>query len=319
MSAEQVPPTPNPTQHTPSGEQQEASANESHKKSRTAIYFVVSLVVLLLLGGGAFLLWHENNKEDESIAYNILENNDNPQDYKDFLEKYPQSPHAPEVQGRLKQLEAMLQQWGRIALSENANDFVQFKMRFSNARYAYLCDIKIDSLDFIAAQRAGTEEAFLHYLAVHPDGRYASEASIAQGNLRNQEVTLEEQEQVINIINDFFHGFETQDETLICSNISATMASFLSQKEATKATVVSTIKGMFNEHIKGCRFIINRDIEIVRQPSAEGESVFVATFTVDQHIDRDNEGKTFGSYKCVAQLTPQLLIHSLVMQELSKQ
>ena len=54
-----------------------------------------------------------------------------------------------------------------------------------------------------------------------------------------------------------------------------------------------------------------------RTNPSDPNSGFTATFTVDQHIQRDNEGKTFGSYNCTATLTPQYLISSLTMSETS--
>lgn len=101
------------------------------------------------------------------MAYQILENNDNPQDYQDFLEKYPNSEHADEVRQRLTKLEEMLAKWNTIALSDNVNDFINFKNTYSDIQYGRLCDIKIDSLDFIIAQKQGTPEAYQHYLDSH--------------------------------------------------------------------------------------------------------------------------------------------------------
>lgn len=283
-------------------------------------YIVTGLLLALIFGGCAFyFIQHSNQEQHEANAYKMLELNNNPEDYRKFLESYPESTRAAEVNKRLKALEIMLEAWRNISLSGNVNDFIAFNNQYDNALYNHLCNIKIDSLDYIRAQRIGTTDAYSHYLDIHPDGLYASEASIAQGNLQALEVTTEEQEQVITVINDFFHGFETADETLICPNITAVMERFLNQENATKATVMSTINDMFNKNIKGCHFIVNRDINIVRQNSAENQGFLQATFTVDLHIERNNKGKTFGSYKCIAELTPQMLMNSLIMQEISKQ
>lgn len=294
-----------------------AAPQENPQGKKKKLIIACIIVALVLIGGGGALAFFMNGTSDaEQMAYEVLENNDNPQDYKDFLEKYPDSPRADEVRNRLEVLEAMLQKWNSIVLSDNVRDFIDFKNSYTNPRLTRICDIKIDSLDFVKAQTVGTEEAYQQYLSTHPDGRYASEASIAQGNLRDMEITPEDRDRIITVVSDFFQGFETQNEAAVCANITATMKTFLHQKDATKATVIQTIKGMFNEHILSCQFTVNRDIEITRAPGSNGN--FTATFTVDQHIERDNEGKTFGSYRCVAELTPQMLITSLTMDELSK-
>lgn len=318
---QQQPETKNIAQCEQQSENKVESINIANKAaSRRVLYLVVGLIVLFVIVSVAFYFnqLHEEEKK-ETIAYNTLEQNNNPKDYRNFLEQFPESPRVEEVKKRLKALEDMLEVWRTISLSGNVNDFVEFNKKFDNAQYNRFCEIKIDSLDYLAAQRLGTLDAYRHYLDMHPDGIYASEASIALGNLQALEVTPEEQEQVIAVINDFFHGFETADETLIFPNITATMKRFLDQGNVTKAAVMNTINGMFNKHIEDCRFIVNRDINIVRLTNPDYQGILQVTFTADLHIERNNKGKTFASYKCVAQLTPQMLINSLIMDEISKQ
>lgn len=290
-----------------------ASMPEQSKKNNTVLYIVIAAIVVFLIGGGTYFFVSHNSASEEEMAYEILENNDNPQDYRDFLDKYPKSEHAQEVQERLVKLEEMLAKWNAIALSENVNDFVNFKNTYSDAQYGRLCNIKIDSLDFIMAQKVGSPEAYQRYLDAHPDGRYASEASIAQGSLKDQEINEDDLTQVSGVLTDFFNGFAAQDESHICSNIASTMTTFLNKRNANKATVLNAIKAMFNEHIESCQFTVNRDLQVKRNTNG-----FVVNFTVDQHIERDDEGKTFGQYKCVAELSNQMLITSLTMQEISK-
>lgn len=287
------------------------------QKKRTALYITIFLLIIAILAPTLYYLVTKDKTEAERVAYEILEDNIEPKDYEEFLAKYPNSEYAEEVKTRLKRLQQMLLQWERIALSDRVSDFENFKNTFNDIRFNRRCDLKIDSLDFIRAQREGSPEAFDRYLASHPEGLYASEASIAQSNLRDQEITPEDRGRIIMVLNDFYKGFEEQDETTICQNISSTMTSFLSKKDATKATVMKTIKGMFNEHILSCSFVVNRDMTITRKPGTD--NTYIAVFTVDQHIERDNEGKTFGSYKVTAEINNNLLITSLVMEELSRQ
>lgn len=292
----------------------EAPTQQPPKRNKKTLYIIIAVLVLLLIGGGAWFVCANNAASQEEMAYQILENNDNPQDYQDFLEKYPNSEHADEVRQRLTKLEEMLAKWNTIALSDNVNDFINFKNTYNDIQYGRLCDIKIDSLDFIIAQKQGTPEAYQHYLDSHPDGRYASEASIAQGTLRDQEVDEQDRQQISSIVTEFFNGFASLDDNRICSNIASTMDKFLKHSNVNKSNVLSTIHAMFNEHIQSCQFNVNRDFQIKRNGTS-----YVATFTVDQHIERDNEGKTFGQYKCTAVINDQMLITSLTMDEISSQ
>lgn len=303
------------------GSSQALPMKPSHARKRGWKIFWICTSIIFVLALAAVALWFvmkaQASAQEEERAYLILEDNDNPADYEQFLADFPRSEYAPEVEARLAKIRRMLAKWASIANSGRVSDFEDFMADYSDPIYIRLCEIKIDSLDWVAAQREGTEEALQNYLFNHPEGMYAAEASVAQRALQDQVVTDEEYSLVLALCSDFFQGFEEQDETVICASITAKMDKFLNKSNASKADVVGMIKGMFNSHILSCSFVINRDIEIVRSRAADNSSNFIATFTLDHHIERDNNGKTFGSYRCTVHINSQMLISSLVMDEIS--
>lgn len=103
-----------------------------NKKSKTPLIITIIVVVLLLIGGGVYFYVSNNAAHEEEMAYEVLENNNNPQDYEDFLQNYPNSEHADEVRSRLQKLQDMLSKWNSIALSDDVNDFVNFKEQFTD-------------------------------------------------------------------------------------------------------------------------------------------------------------------------------------------
>jgi len=292
------------------------------KKGNKKAVVACSLIALVLIVGGAvawFFYTAHKNAENELTAYEILENNYNMADYEDFLARYPQSERAAEVSERLTRLKSMAAAWESINLSGSKNDFVGFKNRFRDAHYDQLCDLKLDSLDWVEANHAGTEEAFQLYLRLHPDGRYAADASIAASNIQGSRADEEERLQIAAALSGFFSAFGHNDEMAYCTFIAPVMKQFLQKKDATKADVVQIIGGMFNEHISDCKFTLNNDYEITKQQSETGQYVYRVAFSVDQHIERDNEGKTFGSYTAVAELNAQFKITALTLKEVSRQ
>ena len=72
------------------------------KKSKKGL--IIGIIVALLAVGGAVAgaLMLTGNKGEEETAYALLEDNDNPADYEQFLADYPNSAYAFEVQKRLK-------------------------------------------------------------------------------------------------------------------------------------------------------------------------------------------------------------------------
>lgn len=284
-------------------------------------WWIAALVLLILLITGGitwFFMERADNEKAEEEAYEILENNYNTADYEAFLNDFPNSIHTRSVRERLARLQMMETNWKKIAASGSTSDFVRFKNTFPHPYYDRLCDIKIDSLDWLLAQKLGTSEAYARYLEQHPEGNYASEAAIAENTVKNQTVTPEETEAVQEEILTFFAALGENDAATICTLIPPVMDNFLNKKEATKADVTEIVKRMFNEHIRNCTFHVNDDMLITKVPADDGGTHYRLTFSVDQHIERDNEGKTFGSYKAVAELNSQFMLTSLTMQEISQ-
>lgn len=149
------------------------------------------LAGILLFGVGmlaGYLLrgFVSTGQQTEEYTYQSLEQNYNPEDYENFLSRYPDSPHAAEVSQRLEKLKSMLTEWAQIETMGSAGDFMNFKANYDDPRYNRLCDIKIDSLDWVLALRLNTREAYDTYLHKHADGNYAAEASVARDYLKQE-------------------------------------------------------------------------------------------------------------------------------------
>lgn len=283
-------------------------------KNRGMIIAAIVVAVILFIGGSTyFYITNQASSEKEQAAYDALENSNNSADFQAFLDRYPNSKFAEDVRERMGAFKQMENSWAQIQNSSNTSDFINFKDKFSNAFYNNLCDQKIDSLDWVRAKSLGTADAYESYMQQHPQGRYFSEASIAQGQKKDMEVTEDEQAGIIQNLSIFFDAFGNNDEGRLAGCIAPVMDQFLSKKQATKVDVMNIISKMFNEHIEECNFNVNDDINIVKSGN-----VYNATFSVDQHISRDNEGKTFGSYQVQAKLDQNYMIRSLTMKEISQ-
>lgn len=285
-------------------------------KKKTWIWIAL-VAVVCLCGGGYGINWWMNSQNEDRI-YATLEGNYEIEDYEDFLEQFPDSKYAEDVKRRLESIKAMDSEWARISTEDTRRGYLDFKDRYSVCeKYVHLCDLKIDSLDWVDAQKAGTEEAINRYIQMHPEGRFLSEASIAQGSIKDAKVDEMESMAIEETIEGFLDAFAKNNEEGICSYITPTMNVFLSKKNATKADVVKIIQKMFNEHIKSCTFNSNNDYQITKVPGASG-TTYKVKFSIDQHIVRDNSGKTFGSYTANAELNSNFRLTSLTMTEVSK-
>lgn len=316
----QFPPAPetntlNTAKQVPPFQNQQPPLPSSPKKKNTGIIIAaIVVVILLIVGGGAYYYISSTaSTEQEQRAYEALEKSNSSADFQAFLDRYPNSKYADDVRERMNEFKQMENNWLQIQNSSNTADFISFKDKFSNSFYSNLCDQKIDSLDWVRAQSLGTAEAYNAYMEQHPQGRYFSEASIAQGQKQDQEITDDEYAGITQTIEIFYDAFGDNDENRIAGCITPIMDQFLSKKNATKADVMNLISKMFNEHIEECSFNVNNNYNIVKNGNS-----YNVTFSVDQHITRDNEGKTFGSYQVQVKMDRNFMIQSLTMKEISQ-
>lgn len=288
-------------------------------KKHTWVYIlVVGIILAAIVGLGATYYFYQSSQSEDK-AYVMLEGNENVQDYEDYLKNFPNGPHAEEVRQRLEELKTMYADWTRIQNSEYATDFERFKESHPTSTLVKQADMKIDSLDWVTAQKLNTPEAIEEYLDKHPEGRYISEAGIAQNELANTQVSDAERQGISESLNGFFQAFANNDESSLFTYITPTMTQFLSKRNATKADVGNIVKNTYSEDIENCSFVLNNDYQITKSVSSDGKVAYKVSFSVDQHIQRSGEGKTFGSYTANATLTGDLKISALTLKEISRQ
>ena len=288
-------------------------------KKHTWVYIlVVGIILAAIVGLGAVYYFYQSS-QSEAKAYVMLAGNENLIDYEDYLKNFPNGPHAEEVRQRLEELKTMYADWTRIQNSEYATDFERFKESHPTSTLVKQADMKIDSLDWVTAQKLNTPEAMEEYLDKHPEGRYISEAGIAQNELANTQVSDAERQGISESLNGFFQAFANNDEASLFTYITPTMTQFLSKRNATKADVGNIVKNTYSEDIENCSFVLNNDYQITKSVSSDGKVAYKVSFSVDQHIQRSGEGKTFGSYTANATLTGELKRSALTLKEISRQ
>lgn len=288
-------------------------------KKHTWVYILVVGIILAAIVGLGSVYYFYQSSQSEDKAYVMLEGNENVQDYEDYLKNYPNGSHAEEVRQRLEELKTMYADWTRIQNSEYATDFERFKESHPTSTLVKQADMKIDSLDWVTAQKLNTPEAMEEYLDKHPEGRYISEAGIAQNELANTQVSDAERQGISESLNGFFQAFANNDEASLFTYITPTMTQFLSKRNATKADVGNIVKNTYSEDIENCSFVLNNDYQITKSVSSDGKVAYKVSFSVDQHIQRSGEGKTFGSYTANATLTGEFKLSALTLKEISRQ
>lgn len=292
------------------------------KKNSTSAGLIVFLVTVLIVAGGGFgLYWYLNQDTEadtELAAYEMLDGSETLEDYETFMAKFPDSPHMRDVKQRFETLKTMYSAWNTACISCKQRDFEIFAKNYPNSTLVKVCEQKIDSLDWEDAKAKGDPESIEAYLRKHPNGRYSTEASESHSKIMDATATTEEKLLIEEALRGFYNAYGDNDAATVFVYITPTMKRFLNRENATKADVADIIDRTYNEHILSCKFVLNNDYKVKKETNADGEAVYMVSFSVDQHIERDNEGKTFGSYTANAVLTDQYKISSLTMKEISR-
>ena len=312
FNATQTPSSGAPTPGFPGGQP------PVRKKRNPWIYVIIALCILIPAAVAGGFYFYVNQQVSEQEAYELLNNNETIEDYENYLNRYPSSHHADEVRERLQKLRTMYGDWQRIANSSYASDFERFRQNYPQSLLVKQCELKIDSLDWETAKKLNTPEALADYMEKHPDGRYAQDASQVQNTLEKSIVTPEERSQISSAFHGFFQAFGENDNASLFTYITPTMTQFLSKKNATKADVGDIINRTYSSDIENCSFVVNDDYQIKKTVDEQGNTTYTVSFSVDQHIERTGEGKTFGSYTVNATLNGEMKISSLTMKEISR-
>lgn len=312
FNATQTPSSGAPTPGFPGGQP------PVRKKRNPWIYVIIALCILIPAAVAGGFYFYLNQQVSEQEAYELLNNNEAIEDYENYLNRYPSSHHADEVRERLQKLRTMYGDWQRIANSSYASDFERFRENYPQSLLVKQCELKIDSLDWETAKKLNTPEALADYMEKHPDGRYAQDASQVQNTLEKSIVTPEERSQISSAFHGFFQAFGENDNASLFTYITPTMTQFLSKKNATKADVGDIINRTYSSDIENCSFVVNDDYQIKKAVDEQGNTTYTVSFSVDQHIERTGEGKTFGSYTVNATLNGEMKISSLTMKEISR-
>ncbi len=147
------------------------------------------LFVIVIVGIGAYLYWdnYQQRRYSEEKAFELLRNCTDPLNFEDFIARYPDSKHLDEVREQLKALQKEDAVWEVVASSRNPEDFRNFMQDHPRSPFIKMALHKIDSLEWRAADKVGTAEAYDRYIANHDDGEYITEAYSARDVARERE------------------------------------------------------------------------------------------------------------------------------------
>lgn len=244
-----------------------------------------SIIAAVIIVAGTVFAIYNSIQQKELTAYNVLEQNECLADYASYLKKYPDSKHSAEVKERYETLQRMYKEWEQIVRIPNKSRFEKFKANYPmSILLAHQANLKIDSLDWEEAKEVGTLEAYRHYLALHPTGLYAQEASIASGQIDDATVRDEEKEIIRDRVRAFFHAFSLGSDNEALVYLSIPMREFLgSSGSLHRDEIIEEMHNYNGANVSNCNFSVGNDFGMQKSLDANGVPSYSVSCSVDMH------------------------------------
>ena len=259
------------------------------KRNKALIFSIVFAAVLFLIIGGLYYLDYKNSRDREEREYAMLEDTSNPEYYNDFLAKYPKSKHFKDVKDRLNVLLDETEEWGKMLQNINRSELERFMKEHPYSKRLHDCEDMIDSIDWNDAKKTNTEEAIVNYLNIHPDGKYAEEASQKKNELSLMKITAQDKAIIRSSLENFFTvAMSRQDVALISEAIPEKMENFCGTENATPEQIITFAKNKMAVDVMGFHYSIGDDFSVRKQTISDGTTGYAVNFTLEELISRSD-------------------------------
>ena len=179
--------SPETSDSSDSSESSDTPAPPKPEKKSNAPWWLLILAILLVAVGGFFYYEHQQHEATEEKDYERLQNCTEKANFQDFINRYPESRHTDNVRARLDELERIDKEWSAACASADQLKLQHFIDQHPTSIYKAVALHKIDSLDWLEADRRGTAAAYALYIGRHENGEYIEQAFIARDEADRRE------------------------------------------------------------------------------------------------------------------------------------
>lgn len=277
--------------------------NEPKKSGRGVI--ITALVFAVIVFGALFYFYQQSLSGKESEEYEFAMRSSDPEILKSYLARFADAPeeHRDSISAHLMLLEKGDELWQNAVISGSRAALQQYIDQNPGSVHRQEALNKIDSLDWVSAQRANTLEAVKLYTTEHADGHYIDEANILLSKISSTTVQSDEKTMVTSLFRQFFQSINSRDESRLTSTVGMVLDSFLGKANATSSDVVTFLHKIYKDDITNMNWHIDpASFKITKQEVAEEEYEYEVTFSAKQDVERGGE-TTASTYRVQAHVS----------------
>lgn len=260
------------------------------KRGNNSWVIIVLAVIIALAVVGAALYFGLAHQDEESMwAQCELTHEIN--DYKNYLDAYPNGEHSAEAQKMYTLLINEKTMWEQVQAS---NDEYQLRSFINNHPHSKFLPTAREMLDDVVWNNAiagNTRQAFEAYVREFPGGRHIAEARSHLEEFRLAELTLDERDRVKATVQQFLVGLEQWDLSTMLSTCNIDMINFMGKHSASHADVREFFTSYQESGIDSISFS-SLAVDVKKSLDVNHQAQYSANFTVTRRYWREGEGVT---------------------------
>lgn len=289
------------------------------KKSYTAL--IVSFVFALIVCGVCYYFYNDAKSQKEHEDYEYAMSSTDLMVLQTYLNvhKDAQPAHRDSVQARMLMLKQIDEDWTNAVVSGTREAIEAYLKNHPDSPHKASALNKIDSMDFLVAQKTNSLESYSAYLEQHPDGKYSDQAKNEVEAIKAKIVSPEEEQMVKGLFKRFFQSVNSRNEDGMLATVADQLESFLGRSPASKSDVVQFMHKIYKADIINMNWHIIDDYKIEKRPIGQSEFEYTVKFTAEQNIDRiDFTQPRYNKYSISAMVNIEGKISEFNMSKLTE-
>lgn len=274
-------------QTTYGGGTQPRTPSNPPKKSSSGWTIFFCFLFACAVFGGCYYFYSKSDSQKEQEDYEYAMKSDDPLVLQSYLNRYKDGnpAHRDSVNTRLSMLSQIDEDWTNAVVSGTKKALEDYLRNHPESVYRAQALNKIDSIDFVMAEKDKTVESYQEYLNNHPNGQYSTQAQEIIANMKLKTIVPEDEAMVKGIFRRFFQSINSHNEDGLLSTATEIMTTLLNKTNVPKTELLTMMSQIYKDNVSNLNWYIQDDYQIVKSVNADNMVEYSVSFTAEKRAD----------------------------------
>lgn len=289
-------------------------------KKKSLAPLIVSFIFALIVCGVCYYFYNKANVEKETEEYESAMKSNDPMVLQSYLDRYKDADpaHRDSIQAHLMMIQQYDEDWTNAVVSGTRSALEEYIKKNPDSPHKADALNKIDSLDYIAADKDKSVDALRKYIAEHPDGRFVDVVTEAINKLLATQIQPEEAQMVKGLFKRFFQSVNSRNEDGLLATVAEPMLSLLGKPNALKSDVVTFLNKLYKENVANLNWHIIDDYKIDKMPMSNDTFEYNVEFTAELTKDLKDGTQDKKRYRISGSIDTEGKISNFKMTQLAE-